>query len=202
MARILLGVTGGIAAYKAPDLCSALIKNGHVVQVIMTEAAKKFITPLTLAVMSKNPVYDESSEWCVVSGASYDIKHISLSKWAELFVVAPATANTIAKMAYGIADNLLTSTYLALPRAPMIGATMVAMDVLIFPAMNTNMLNHSATVENLDKLRGRANHHVIMPVSGMLACGDVGDGKFPAVRDIVDRINWQLSNPGAERGQR
>jgi phosphopantothenoylcysteine decarboxylase len=184
MLNIILGVTGGIAAYKVADLAGALVKEDFTVKIIMTESAKKFITPLTLATLSKNPVYDDVAEWT----ADGPIKHIELAKWCDLFVVVPATANTIAKMAHGMADNLLTSTYLALP--PNKG-------VLICPAMNTRMWEAEQTKDNLALLKTNkdidndgksSNFSILQPEEGMLACGDVGMGKLPSVRTIVGTI--------------
>jgi len=177
--NIIIGVTGGIAAYKVADLAGALIKEGFTVKIIMTESAKKFITPLTLATMSRNPVYDDAAEWA----ADGPIKHIELAKWCDLFVVVPATANTIAKMAQGIADNLLTSAYLSLP--PEKG-------VLICPAMNTRMWDKYATRKNLADIKtSHATNpkvKIFPPEEGLLACGDIGMGKLPSVRTIVGAI--------------
>jgi len=185
MPRILLGVTGGIAAYKMADLAGALIKYGCEVRVIMTESAKKFITPLTMATQSKNPVLDDSSEW-IADGI---IKHIELGKWlkdpGDMFVIAPATANTIAKLVGGIADNLLTSTYLARPYNT---------TVILFPAMNTKMWENHETQENVGVLRTRHFHTVIDPEVGLLACGDYGIGKLPSIRTIVEAIKTQMPN--------
>ena len=174
--NILIGVSGGIAAYKVADLASVLVnKNNHVVKIIMTEAAKKFVTPLTLAVISKNPVLDDDSEWIPNS----QIPHIDLAKWAEIFVICPATANTIAKIANGTADNLLTSTYLALPyKTP----------VILFPAMNTKMWESQQTQENLSKLGKIDYHSYISPDVGLLACGDIGTGKLPSTKTLVESI--------------
>lgn len=182
MPNILLGVTGGIAAYKAADLAGALVKEDTVagryqVRVVMTENAKKFITPLTLSTMSRSPIYDDSMEWA----ADGHIKHIELAKWCDIFVVVPATANTIAKMAQGIADNLLTSTYLAL----------TGLDkVLICPAMNMHMWGTKQTQENLGILKSnkKVETRILQPEEGMLACGDFGVGKLPSVRKIVEEI--------------
>jgi phosphopantothenoylcysteine decarboxylase len=185
MPRILLGVTGGIAAYKMADLAGALIKYGCEVRVIMTEKAKEFITPLTMAVQSKNPVLDDSSEW-VADGS---IKHIELGKWLQkpedMFVIAPATANTIAKLARGLADNLLTSTYLARPKNT---------TVILFPAMNTKMWENPETQENVTALRTRPFHMVVDPEVGLLACGDYGIGKLPSVRTIAASIKALMPN--------
>jgi len=175
MPNIILGVTGGIAAYKVADLAGALIKEGFTVKVIMTESAKKFITPLTLSTLSRNPVYDDAMEWA----ADGPIKHIELAKWCDLFVVVPATANTIAKMAQGVADNLLTSTYLALPDDK---------NVLVCPAMNTRMWYAKQTQENMETIKSNRVITILSPEEGLLACGDVGMGKLPSVRTIVGTI--------------
>lgn len=180
--NIILGVTGGIAAYKVADVASVLTRDDSVdgkvqfantVKIVMTENAKKFVTPLTLSTMSKNPVYDDASEWAP-DGV---IKHIELSKWANILVIVPATANTIMKIAQGVADNLLTSLYLAFKGK-----------VLIFPAMNTKMWDHPATEENLRILNKRKDHFIIPPEEGLLACGDWGMGKLPSVKTIVRAI--------------
>jgi phosphopantothenoylcysteine synthetase/decarboxylase len=176
MSHILLGITGGISAYKAADIAGALIKNGHEVKAIMTESAKKFITPLTIATMSKNPVYDDASEWT----ADGPIKHIELSKWADILVIVPATANTITKIAIGIADNLLTSTYLAIYGD--------CRSVTICPAMNTHMWEKLWIQEHLTNLSKRYRHTIILPEEGLLACGDYGMGKLPSTRSIVEKI--------------
>lgn len=183
MGNVLLGVTGCIAAYKVADITSALIKGGHEVKIIMTENAKKFITPLTLATMSKNPVYDESTEWATNATG---IKHIELSKWADLFVIVPATANTITKLSLGIADNLLTSTYLAFPLGKNFGS------IIICPAMNTNMWEKQHIQDHLKVLSARLCHSILQPEQGMLACGDMGMGKLPSTRTIVESIQEHL----------
>jgi len=179
--NIILAVTGGIAAYKVADLAGALIKEKNQVKIIMTENAKKFITPLTLATLSKNPVYDDASEWAP-DGV---IKHIDLAKWCDLFVVVPATANTIAKMAEGKADNLLTSTYLALS----------GKRVLVCPAMNTHMWFAVETQNNIKKITS-VQVRVLPPEEGLLACGDYGIGKLPKVRTIVEAITGFLGSGG------
>lgn len=169
---VVLGVCGGIAAYKALEVTSALIKKGIRVKVIMTEAATKFVAPLSFQSLSQNPVaidmFEEPKAW--------EIRHISLAKEADLLAVLPATANTIGKMAHGIADNLLTSVCLA-TRAP----------ILVAPAMNTNMYTHDATQENIQTLKRRGVHFV-SPAEGRLACGDSGVGKLADVDDIVEEI--------------
>jgi len=176
--KIVLGVTGGISAYRIPDLAGALIKNGHEVRVVMTQNAKRFITPLTLATLSKNPVLDDDSEW-IPDGR---IKHIELAKWASMFVVAPATANTINKIANGITDNLLTSIYMALPKES---------KIILCPAMNTKMWENPITQDNICHLCANPHLYIVMPEEGLLACGDFGVGKLPSVRKIVEEIEGQ-----------
>ena len=188
MPNVILAVTGGIAAYKAADLASVLANEKYFsVKVIMTEAAKKFITPLTLATLSKNPVYDDAAEWAP-DGV---IKHIELAKWCNLFVVVPATSNTLAKLAQGIADNLLTSTYLALQNQKL---------VLICPAMNTHMWEDRQTSYNIERIRVKPgfNGQVLLPEEGRLACGDIGMGKLPNTKKIIETIKSMCPVPGDE----
>ena len=169
---IVLGVTGGIAAYKAADLVSRLRKCGAQVRVIMTRAACEFITPLTMETLSANRVvcdlFDRDFSW--------EVEHVSLAKRADYFAVVPATANFIGKMAGGIADDMLTTTVMA-TRAP----------VLVAPAMNTGMYENAALQENLEKLRSRGVHFV-EPESGHLACGDTGMGKLAPVERILQAL--------------
>ena len=155
--RIILAVSGSISAYKAADLTSRLKKKGYDVHVIMTEAAQAFITPLTLQVLSKNPVHTDVME----EKLAERINHIDLGKEADLFVVAPASANTIAKLAHGLADNMLTATALALPSTT---------PKLIAPAMNTKMYENPLTKKNLDTLHD-LGYQEILPRSGFLAWG-------------------------------
>ena len=160
--KILLGVTGSIAAYKAVELVRLFVKNGDTVNVIMTPAACEFVKPLTFQTLSRNPVHVEQ----FAPPVSWKPEHISLAESSDLVVVAPATANTIAKMRYGIADNLLTSVLLA-TRAP----------VAIAPAMNTGMWESPVTQENIAALKKRGVT-VIEPVDGELACGVKGKGRM------------------------
>ncbi|MBQ6765936.1 MAG: bifunctional phosphopantothenoylcysteine decarboxylase/phosphopantothenate--cysteine ligase CoaBC [Paludibacteraceae bacterium] len=167
--HVILGVTGGIAAYKAAYLVRSLVKAGAEVKVIMTENAKRFVAPLTFSTLSGNPVYTEffnpeNGEWH---------SHVKLGLWADLFIIAPATANTIAKMAHGIADNLLTTTYLS-----------ARCRTLVVPAMDLDMYAHTATQENLETLRQRGVI-VMDPASGQLASGLEGKGRMPEPDDIL-----------------
>lgn len=169
---VVLGVTGGIAAYKACDLVSRLRKKGIAVRVIMTEHACAFVQPLTLEVLSGNRVITDMFN----RDFPWEVEHISLAKAADVFAVVPATANLLGKYAAGIADDMLTTTLLA-TRAP----------VLLAPAMNTNMYDHPAVQENLRLLRQRGCA-IIEPASGLLACGDTGKGKLAPVEDIEQCI--------------
>ncbi len=180
MATIILGITASIAAYKAADIASQLVKHGHEVHCVCTPTALQFVTPLTLMTLSRQPVItsfeDETGEW--------QPAHIKLAKMADLLCIVPATANTMACMAQGLAPNALTSLYLAY-RGP----------VLIFPAMNGQMWDHIATQQNACILAERDNHTIHGPDdSGMLACGDEGRGRLLPVSRIVAEIEAALSS--------
>lgn len=175
--RVVLGVTGSIAAYKAADLTSLLVREGAEVHVVMTEAATRIIAPITLQTLSRNPVavdlWEEEKGW--------QPGHIELADSADLLAVVPATANTIAAFANGLAPNLLCNIYLA-TRAP----------VLISPAMNGKMLDHPATRRNLEMLSDRG-HTILETAEGMLACGYEGKGKLLAVEAVFEAIQEILS---------
>lgn len=175
--NILLGVTGGIAAYKSPGIVSLLKKQGANVRVIMTDAATEFVTPLTFQTMSNSIVHNKMFNQLI----NMEVEHIELAKWADIIVVAPATANTIAKFANGIADNLLTTVLLA-----------SRSKVMIVPAMNTFMLNSEANRKNMQILRER-NCIVTGTQVDLLACNDVGDGKMLEPSEIVELIDFHLS---------
>jgi len=175
--NVILGVTGGISAYKSADFIIGLQKTGHDVRVIMTDNAKQFITPLTLATLSKNPVMNDM--WI----ERPDVEHIDVGKWADAFLVYPATANTIAKFAHGIADDTLSTVYLALPNKVIKG---------IYPAMNTNMLNHRATKENVHTIFERDGVCSSNTREAMLACGDVGYGGLLSPREAVKWFNERV----------
>ncbi|MFV0392720.1 MAG: bifunctional phosphopantothenoylcysteine decarboxylase/phosphopantothenate--cysteine ligase CoaBC [Paludibacteraceae bacterium] len=172
MKTVVVGVSGGIACYKAVEVVNQLKKDGFNVEVIMTKSAQEFVTPLTFRTMSHNPVvtdmFDPVHEW--------DTKHIDLAKAADVFVIVPATANIIGKIASGIADDMLTTTVMA-ARSP----------VLIFPAMNTFMYENPILQDNINKLKGYG-YHVFDTDSGELACGDVGTGKLMDRQQIVEEI--------------
>lgn len=179
MANILLAVTGSISAYKAADLTSQLTKLGHQVKVLMTPAATAFITPLTLQVLSKQAVLVE----VMTEDDPKQIQHIDLGKEADLFLVAPASANTIAKLAHGFADNIVTSTALALPSE---------VKKFLAPAMNTKMLDHPATQNNLETLKSYG-YQIIPPREAILACGDQGSGALASIETILTTIQESLS---------
>ena len=176
--HVVLGVTGGIAAYKAVEIVSRLKKAGAHVHVIMTRGAQNFVTELTFREMSGAPVVTDM--WAKVT--QYQVEHIALARLADLVLVAPATANFLAKASYGLADDMLTTTLLA-TRAP----------VFLAPAMNTAMYEHPATQENIARLRARGVH-IIEPASGKLACGTSGRGRLPEPVDIVAALTTFLSD--------
>ncbi len=167
--KIVLGVTGGIAVYKAVDLVSRLRKQGAEVRVVMTEHAQQFVTQLTFKEISGNAV--AVSMWN--ANQEFNVEHIALAAWADLFLVAPATANIIAKMAHGIADDLLSTTLLAAQRP-----------IIVCPAMNTGMYENPVTKENIEKLE-RRGVHIMPPGIGLLACGTSGPGRLPEPQEIV-----------------
>lgn len=170
--HIILGITGSIAAYKAAMLCRLLVKEGAEVRVVMTPLAKQFITPLTMATLSKHPILveffnPENGEWN---------SHVSLGEWADMLLIAPATANTLAKMVTGIADNLLLTTYLS-----------ARSKVAVAPAMDLDMYAHVTTQQNLQTLAERGVA-IIEPQAGELASGLVGKGRMAEPEDIVDQV--------------
>lgn len=183
---IVLGVTGGIAAYKSANLASMLVKLNADVHVIMTHNATHFITPMTFETLTNNK--------CIVDtfdrNFSFDVKHVSLAKRGDLFVVAPCTANVIGKLAHGICDDMLTTTMLA-TKAPK----------LIAPAMNTGMWENPILQDNLLKLKGYG-YHIINPIIGRLACGDTGTGKMNSEEVIIEHILTFLAKEHDLKGKR
>ncbi|HEY9793829.1 MAG TPA: bifunctional phosphopantothenoylcysteine decarboxylase/phosphopantothenate--cysteine ligase CoaBC [Candidatus Obscuribacterales bacterium] len=174
---IVLGVTGGIAAYKACDIASQLRKEGADIHVVMTPHAKAFITPLSLQTLTRNPVHIEQ----FAESGQWRPEHIELAQNADLILIAPATANCIAKLATGICDELLTTMVLASQA-----------QIMIAPAMNPIMLEHPATQYNLGVLQNRYRYEIIPPGVGEVACGDFGAGKMAAVEDIVEIVVSRL----------
>ena len=183
---IVLGVTGSIAAYKTANLASMLVKLGADVHVIMTRNATQFITPMTFETLTSNK--------CIVDtfdrNFNYDVKHVSLAKKGDLFMVAPCTANVIGKLAAGICDDMLTTTLLA-TKAPK----------LLAPAMNTGMWENPILQHNLQLLQGYG-YHVVQPVEGRLACGDIGNGKMPPEELLLEHILLHVAKRKDLQGKR
>jgi phosphopantothenoylcysteine decarboxylase/phosphopantothenate--cysteine ligase len=182
---VVLGVSGGIACYKSVELVRLLVKEGFAVQVIMTRGAMQFVTPLTFQTLSGRPVASETFDLTQES----EIGHINLADSADVFVIAPATANVIGKIAAGIADDLLTTVIMA-TRAP----------VLIAPAMNVHMYANAILQENVRRLR-RVGYHIMEPAEGYLACGYEGSGRLPDPQKIVEEIQ-RLLKPKDLTGER
>ena len=178
--KVAVYVTGGIAAYKAIDLTSQLVKQGHNVKVILTNNAKQFVTELPFQTLTKNKVYTDT----FTELNEEEIQHIDLGKWADKIIVAPATANLISKFANGLADDLASSLMLAVKNFN---------KVFIFPAMNTAMYENPIIQENIKKL-SRLGFNLIEPASGLLACGDVGKGKFPSTDTIINSVLFESNN--------
>ena len=172
--NILVGICGGISAYKSAILVRDLIKNNLAVRVIMTPSATKFVTPLTLQTLSNNPVYCD-----MFSFYNESVKHISLAQWAEICVIAPLSANTLSKIANGICDNLLTTVMCALPKTT---------PVICAPAMNENMWKSPIIKENIEKLKEKLHFSFLNPLKGELACGSFGEGRMVEPSEILKRI--------------
>nr|WP_319487290.1 bifunctional phosphopantothenoylcysteine decarboxylase/phosphopantothenate--cysteine ligase CoaBC [uncultured Caproiciproducens sp.] len=173
MKNMILGVTGSIAAYKAADLAHRFFKDGFQVEVILTNGATKFITPLTFRSLTQNRVYTDVFQ----DDFPQEIKHISLAQKADIVLIAPATANIIGKIAAGIGDDMLSTTILAVKNKP----------VLIAPAMNTNMWDNPIVQENIAKLK-KFGYQFIEPKESLLACGTVGKGALAELEDIFDAV--------------
>ena len=184
--RIVLGVTGGIAAYKAVELCRLFIKSGAMVRVIMTDAAKKFVGPLTFQTVSGHAVYDDLFS----AVTRHSVEHVGLAKESDLFVIAPATANCIGKIAAGIADDLLTTSVMA-----------ACGPVLLAPAMNEKMYKNPITQGNVNKLKS-LGYHFVEPAEGELACGDTGRGRMADVQHIYSKAADILSAGERWQGRR
>ena len=183
---IVLGITGGIAAYKATDIASKLTQEGARVEVVMTEAATRFITPVTLRSITGRPVITDMFE----PAAEYSLEHIALAEAADVVVIAPATANTIAHLAAGIADNLLTCLVLA-TKTP----------VVLAPAMNDNMFQNPVTQDNLAKLKARG-FTIIEPAYGRLASGKTGQGRLAGIETIIGGVKGVMGKQGDLAGRR
>lgn len=174
MATIVLGITGGIAAYKTPELVRLLVKENHTVHVVMSKSAEQFVTQLTLQTLSKNPVHTDLFDLT----QEQNIGHIQLADIADVVLVAPATANVLAKVAHGICDDLLT-TLICATRAKVIFA----------PAMNVHMWENKVTQRNVGMLK-ELNYQIIPPASGDLACGYDGCGRLPELDVIVGELSF------------
>ncbi len=185
--NILLGVTGGIAAYKAVELCRLLGKEGASVRVAMTKNACLFVTPLTFKTVSNNQVYTD----LFMPDQEFKVRHISLANWADTIVVAPATANTIAKFALGLADDLLSTLFLARSDKP----------VYIAPAMNDRMYHNAVVQKNITSLK-QQGINIIEGETGELACGEIGSGRMAEPKDIVAGIARSRSNRAELKGKR
>lgn len=173
MQHILLVISGSIAAYKSPTLCNRLQDLGYKVRIIMTSGACKIITRQSLEAVCKDAVYLNHED----SRDSQPMLHIDLAKWAQLIVVAPASANQCARLASGMADDLIGSTYLASQAR-----------IMLAPAMNNSMWKHPATQRNIDLLQARPQHHILAPAAGAQACGDSGSGRMPEAEDIAKAV--------------
>ena len=176
--RILVGVGGGIAAYKVAQLVSSLAKSGAIVRVILTASAEQFVTALTFATLSRHRAYSDRDFWQAEHGKPL---HIELGEWAELFILAPLTANTLAKLAHGLADNLLTNTVLA-SRCP----------ILLAPAMNTDMWEQTSVQRNWTMLREDDRYHSAPPADGLLACDRIGTGRMAEPGELLVQIRSML----------
>ncbi|MBS3806714.1 MAG: bifunctional phosphopantothenoylcysteine decarboxylase/phosphopantothenate--cysteine ligase CoaBC [Bacteroidales bacterium] len=184
--NILVGITGSIAAYKAAMLVRLLVREGAAIRVVMTSYAKEFITPLTMATLSKHPILvdffnPENGEWN---------SHVDLGNWADLYIIAPATANTMGKMAHGIADNLLITTYLS-----------AKCDVMVAPAMDLDMYQHPSNLKNVEQLRSYGNM-IIEAASGELASGLSGKGRMEEPEKIVEHIRAHFDSKKKLKGRR
>lgn len=189
--NILLAITGSIASYKSYDVARKLVKNGHKVKVVLTSGALEFIKHETFRYIGVDEVYLPHDDFVPANLSSGNtVLHIELVKWADKMVVAPASANTLSRLATGITNDLLTSVFLAFGKKP----------VLIFPAMNTEMWNNPRIQEHKSKLETLSNVGVINPVAGLLACGDIGAGKFPEVDSVVDLI--ETYNPTLKKNKK
>jgi phosphopantothenoylcysteine decarboxylase/phosphopantothenate--cysteine ligase len=184
--NVLLGVTGAVAVYKAVDLASKLAAAGASLRTVMTENARRFVTPKSFEAVTNSPVY--TSMWTGIG--EFNIEHVNLTDWADIVAVVPATANTIGKMANGICDDLLSSILCACWQKP----------VLIAPAMNTNMWTNPAVQQNIKTLRGR-RIELIGPEKGRLACGTEGIGRLTEPQDILKRIEQIASKLKREKGK-
>ncbi|MED3647016.1 bifunctional phosphopantothenoylcysteine decarboxylase/phosphopantothenate--cysteine ligase CoaBC [Halalkalibacterium halodurans] len=179
--RVVLGISGGIAAFKSAAFASKLVQAGAEVKVVMTEGAKKFVTPLTFQALTRHPVYDDTFSEPDPS----EIAHIQLADWADVIIIAPATANLIGKLANGVADDML-STMLLATKAP----------IYLAPAMNVNMYEHPAVQRNMQQL-AKDGYRLLEPGAGYLACGWIGKGRMPEPEDLLKTIEVHFTPPSS-----
>jgi phosphopantothenoylcysteine decarboxylase / phosphopantothenate---cysteine ligase len=180
--NVLIGITGGIAAYKVCEVVSTLAKSGVCVRVLMSEQSQQFVSPVTLAALSRQPVYTDEDFWSPQQGRPL---HIALGEWADVYLLSPLTANTLAKLSHGLADNLLTNTVLA-SRCP----------VLLAPAMNTDMWLQPVVARNWQQLLSDERYHAVGPGAGLLACDRVGAGRMAEPAQIVSHVTSLLQSQG------
>ena len=183
--HIVIGISGGIAAYKTLTLIRLFKKNGYEVRVTATRNALQFVTPLTIETLSENRLYTDMFD----TNRTLEVEHISMAEWADALVVAPATANIIAKFAHGIADDALSTLFLAVKKP-----------VFIAPAMNTNMYENPAVQQNLDILRDRGCF-ILAPNEGFLACGTTGSGRMQEPEEIFETVDEKLEDDHSLQGK-
>lgn len=189
--KIVLGITGSIAAYKGYDLARLLVKNGDKVVVVLSRGALEFVKPETFRYLGVENVFGPQDDFVPGNlSATENVLHIELAKWADKIVVAPLSANTLGKISLGLPDDLLMSVVLASGKKPL----------LLFPAMNTEMWNHPRTQEHVTAISHRENIALINPAEGLLACGDIGKGKFPEVSAVADFI--ATLTPGTRKNKK
>lgn len=181
---VLIGIGGGIAAYKVCEVISSLFQVGAEVRVILTDTAQQFVTPLTIATLSRHQAYTDQDFWQATHSRPL---HIALGEWADLFLIAPLTANNLAKLTYALADNLLTNTVLA-SRCP----------ILLAPAMNTEMWEQPTVQRNWTQLRQDPRYHTIGPGSGLLACDRIGSGRMAEAQEIVTKLQSLAYSQGQQ----
>ena len=173
--RIVVGVSGAISAYKALDVVRGLVKAGHEVKVIMTSGSLEFVVPKVFLYLGAKEVFRPKDDF----NSRNSILHIDLANWADKLIILPLSANTLSSLSHGVANDLLTCTFLALPQET---------PIILYPAMNTKMLNHSLVKENLDRLKKLSQVLIVPPEKGILACGEEGEGKLPDVETIIETV--------------
>ena len=181
---VLIGICGGIAAYKVCEVISSLFQAGAEVRVILTDTAQKFITPLTVATLARHQAYTDHDFWQATHGRPL---HITLAEWADIFLIAPLTAHTLAKLTYGLGDNLLTNTVLA-SHCP----------ILLAPAMNTEMWEQATVQRNWQQLQNNLRYHSLSPGTGLLACDRRGSGRMAEPIEIIPRLQSLLYTQGKQ----